>query len=338
MSTRDSGRQPDVALLELVTGVWLGPALYAVTYLGVADAIRAGATHVDDIARAVGAHPGALYRAMRALTPAQVFEESAPRAFSNGPIGKLLESDAPYSMRALALLPPQGGREMVHSIKTGESSFERKHGMSFFEYLEKNPKSLQVHADAMNAMARRQARALLTVYDVTPFRTIVDVGGGQGAILREILHANPAARGILYDLPNAIKAATPKMQEARLSDRCECIAGSFLEAVPSGGDLYLLSSIVHDWDDEHALQILKNCRSVLSANAKLILLERIVPRDVDARSNSTLFLDLTMLVSMRGGRERTEDEFRALLERSKLRLNRTMPTDSWISVLEAVPD
>ncbi|WP_394830815.1 hypothetical protein LVJ94_30330 [Pendulispora rubella] len=338
MSTQHSVEQPDVALLELVAGVWLGPALYAVTSLGVADAIRNGSRHIEDIARTVGANSDALYRVMRALTASHVFEESAPRTFTNGSIGKLLESDTSGSMRALVLLPPQGGREMVHSVKTGESAFEHKHGMSLFDYLEKNPKSLKIHADAMNAMAGRFARAFLSAYDVAPFRTVVDVGGGQGAILREILQIHSRVRGILYDLPNAIAAATPKMHASGLAERCTCVPGNFFESVPAGGDLYLLSSVIHDWDDERAVRILKNCRSVLSDNQRLILLERIIPNEADERGGaaSTMLLDLMLLVTSTGGRERTEDEFRALLARADLRLNRTISTDSLVHVIEAV--
>lgn len=328
---------PALRLHQLGVGYWVSQALYVAAKLGVADALVGGPRPVDDIAAAVGADPGALHRLLRALAGCGVFTEIAPRSFGLTDLGELLRSDVPGSMRALAMTMELDWRAWEHllfSVRTGRNAFQEVHGEGFFAHLQRHPDKASVFDQAMTGFVTAYGMAVAAAYDFTPFRTLVDVGGGHGALLRVLLKGNPGLRGILFDQPAVVAGAARALEAAGLGDRCQCQGGDFFSAIPEGGDLYLLASILHDWDDEYSLTILKNCRRAISHHGRLLIIEMVIPEG-DAPFFGKL-LDLQMLVSF-GGRERTAAEYEDLLVQAGFRLARIIPTHAPPSVLEAEP-
>lgn len=204
--------------------------------------------------------------------------------------------------------------------------------MGLFEYLELHPESSKLYGEAMTSLSRAEAAALLSSYEFGATANVVDVGGGHGTLMMEILKAHPGARGVVYDLPTVVEVGAGRVAAAGLAERCSCVAGSFFERVPAGADVYVLASILHDWTDEEATVILNHLRTSMTAGSRLLVVERIVPSG-NERSFVKL-LDLVMLVSL-GGRERTLEEYRALLEGAGLKLTRAANTRFLVSVLEA---
>ncbi len=326
---------PSVALNQLMIGYWVSHALYVAAKFGVADQLKDGSRSVDELANAVGAHAGALYRLLRALASLGVFTEVESRRFTITTMGACLQTGVPGSMRALALymdLDREAWSQLEHSVRTGETAFDHLHGMGFFAYLQKHPDEWKLFDEAMTGFVSQNIAAVMAAYDFTPFRKIIDVGGGHGALMTAILKASPESKGVIFDLPSVVEGAQKKIEAAGLSERCECNGGNFFESVPAGGDAYIMASIIHDWDDERAIAILKNCRLALSGRERLLLVEMVIPPG-DAPFFGKL-LDLEMLV-VAGGRERTEAEYRALLAAADFRLTRVVPTHSLASVIEA---
>jgi precorrin-6B methylase 2 len=257
---------------------------------------------------------------LRALASLGVIDELEPGRFTLNKFGAQLRAGVPDSVRNLALMYGsevwRSWSELRCSVLTGTPAFHHVFGMEFFEYFAKNPKQAAVFNEAMAEVTRQVAKAVVTVYDFTPFSTIVDVGGGNGTLVAGILKAAPKLHGIVFDSPSGSAEATHQLQASGLVGRCEVIAGDFLRSLPRGADAYILKSIIHDWDDELSSTILKNCREVISPVGKLLLIERVMPARIDASEwhQRRAMLDLLMLVLL-GGRERTEDEFRALFRR-----------------------
>jgi hypothetical protein len=307
-----------------MTGHWTAQAIFVVAQLGVADYLADGPQHTDALARSVGAHPGALYRLLRALASVGVCTEVEPRCFALTPIGAYLQTGIAGSLRALALtgnvLDWQAWGQLVHSVKTGAPAFQHVHGMDPFTYFQHHPEVGTIFDAAMTGFVTENGLAVATAYDFTPFTTIVDVGGGHGALMVAILQASPATRGVLLELPKVLDGARATLEAAGLLSRCTCVAGDFFTSVPAGGDAYILASIIHDWDAERSVTILKNCRRAMSSDAPFF----------------GKWLDLEMLVCF-GGRERTEAEYQALLAAAGFQLTRLVPTHTPSSVIEAVP-
>lgn len=327
---------PPIALNTMMAGYWIARAIYAAAVLGVADHLAAGPALVGDVAKAVGAHEESLYRTLRALASVGVFAETEPRTFALTPMASCLQT-GPGSLRALSLfdqLQYVAFEDIVHSVKTGKTAFEHRHGQSLFEYLGKHPEDARQFDEGMSGFVNNNAAAVVAAYDFSRFGSIVDVGGGLGLLMGMILKANPEARGVLFDLPHVAERAKKRIADAGLSTRCEVVGGDFFKSVPSNGDAYLMASILHDWDDDRSIAILKACRQGAPKTAKLLLVEMVIPPG-DAFFFGKL-LDLNMLVVL-GGRERTEAEYRALLSAGGFRLDRIVPTPSLASVVEAVP-
>jgi len=320
----------------MISGFWLSRALYAAAKLGLADLLKDGPRTADELAKLSGTHPPSLYRVLRALASAGVFSEAPDARFSSTPLSSTLETDAPASLRGFAIAElgedhyPAWG-ELLHSVRTGETAFNRLFGMSVWEYRAQHPEDARIFDEAMASFTAAGNEAILKGYDFSPFRKIVDVGGGDGSLIAGILKTNPAAQGVVYDLPHAIIHAQQRLEAAGLRNRCQAVAGDFFESVPNGGDAYVLKWIIHDWDDERAVTILSNCRRAMPEQAKLLLIEAVIPPG-DAPSFHK-FMDLNMLV-MTGGRERTEAEYRALLAPADLNLTKIIATRSEMSVLE----
>nr|WP_231976659.1 acetylserotonin O-methyltransferase [Mycobacterium sp. E740] len=328
-----------VAILEMATGAWTTQTMYAAAKLGVADQLANGPARAADVAERVGADPDALYRLMRALASKGLLDHRRDDTFSLTRAGQAMRSDVPDSMRDMVLFIGHKARwedwgELLHSVQTGEPAAVKLRGMPYFEYLETDPELAQVFNNAMTATSGMTNEIALSQYDFTNFRLIVDVGGGHGLLLSTILKYAPQARGVVYDLPSVVSGAETTLKAAGVADRCTAQGGSFLESVPSGGDAYVMKNIIHDWDDESALTILRNIRTAIAPDGKLLLFEMVLPER--ATSFVGFQLDLEMLVTV-GGKERTRADYAELLRRAGFRLDSVTDTVTPISIVEASP-
>ena len=264
---------------------------------------------------------------MRALASLGLFSEDVQGRFSTTRLGRSLERDAPDSIHPLALMVGsawhwQSWGNLLHTVRTGEPAFSQVYGAEAYEYFAEHPADGAIFDAHIEAYGRQAAQAALG-YDFTGIGTVVDVGGGYGAVLTAILRANPGLRSVLFDQPAVIEGARARIEEPAIADRCELVAGSFFEGVPEGGDLYLLASIVHNWDDARAVEILRSCRRAMPSTARLLLVELVIPPG-NAPADGK-FLDLQMMVIFPGGKERTSEEYRALLEAAGFRLDAGYP-------------
>jgi O-methyltransferase domain len=327
----------DDRLIQIGEMVFVAWALQVAATLGVPDAMSDRPRAVEEIASAAGVHAGALYRVLRLLGMHGVVHETSPRTFALTDLGEALRSDTPNSVRSWFVMNAPINRVLfeapLDSLRSGGPAFARVMGAPFFEYAAVDQAWGAVFDQAMGDVGHRTAAAVATAYDFRGVRRVVDVGGGTGTLISAILRAQPDIRGVIFDLPEVADRARAALTASGLADRCEVIPGSFLEAVPSGGDVYVLSWIIHDWDDSRAIAILRNCRRAMPSTARLLLIESVMPEgDTPHLSKS---MDIAMLVAL-GGQERTVPEYRALLGQSGLELRRVIPAGSTMSVFEAV--
>lgn len=329
---------PHAQTIQMVGGLVIARAIYALAELGVADHLKEGPLSADEIAQATGTHAPSLYRLLRTTAGLGFFTEAAGR-FSLTPLGDALRSDAPgharSSVRTLAgPIAWEALGEFLHSLKTGESGVEKAFGKPLFDYLGTEPEQAARFNETMIGFHGAEPPAVASAYDFSGVGRLVDVGGGTGNLLTTVLLANPELRGVLYDLPHVAQEARRQIESKGLSDRCEVTEGSFFESVPSGGDAYILSHIIHDWDEAKCLTILGNCRKAVGDGGRLLLVEMVIPEGDEMHPGK--FLDLMMLV-FTGGMERREGEYSALLAKAGFELTRVVPTQSAVSVVEARP-
>jgi hypothetical protein len=320
-----------------LAGAWVAQSMAVVARLDVADRLKAGPKTSTELASETGAHAPSLYRVMRALSSLGLFSEDERGRFSTTRLGRVLERDAPDSIHPMALMVGaewhwESWGRLLHTVQTGETAFGHVYGSEAYEYFARHPTDGAVFNAHIEAYARQAARAA-AAYDFGGARTVVDVGGGYGTVLTAVLRANPELRGVLFDQPEVIEAASPRIAESGLAGRCELVAGSFFDAVPEGGDVYLLSSIVHNWDDDRAIEIMRRCRRAMNGAGRLLLVELVLP--LGNRPADGKLLDLQMMVLFPGGRERTPNEYRALLAAAGFRLTRIIPTPQQMSLIEA---
>ena len=316
-------------LRRLINGHQLSQAICVAAELGVADLLADRARTSDDLAEATRTNADALYRLLRALASVGVLREEEGRLFALAPLGEALRSDAPDSIAPVAVhvgrpYVQEAWSALAESVRTGENAFRLVHGMSNWEYRAQRPDDNSIFDSYIAVGTRRSLPALLDAYDFGRFETIVDVGGGNGTFLSGLRAAHPSLRGIVFDQPHVVA-------ELDLGDGLEVVAGSFFESVPEGGDAYVLKSILHDWEDEEAVAIL---RAVRRSGGTLLVIERLLgpPNEgPDAK-----FSDLNMLVAP-GGRERTLDEYGALFEAAGYRLTGATPSAVDVHVLEGEP-
>lgn len=329
---------PQEQVARLASGYWHTQAIYVAAKLGLADLLRDGPQTADELAAATQTHPRALYRLLRALVSIGIFAEDDSHRFALTPMAECLRSDVTGSVRSLAIIRGEWQYEawgqLLHSIRTGACAFEKIYEQPLFDYLAAHPEKGKLFDEAMTGVHGRETAAMLDAYDFSGIGTLADIGGGNGEVLASILKRYLAMRGVLFDQPSVIERSRAKLKAARLSGRCEAVAGNFFLSVPSGADAYLMRHIIHDWDDAKSITILRNCRAAMKPNGKLLLVEGIVP--VGNEPSLSKFFDLAMMV-LPGGMERTESEYRQLLAASGFSLARIVPTKSWISVLEAEP-
>jgi len=328
---------PSIELMRLINGYQVSQALHVAAMLGVADQLKDGPKSYEIVAQACGAHPTSLYRLLRALAAIGVFREGDNKEFSLTPLGVCLTSDAPRSTRNYARwigTPGQWGSwgNLLHSIKSGESAVRFTYGTDAWTYRKEHPEEQAIFDSAMTGNSRSEAEAVLEAYDFSRFGCVVDVGGGQGLLLKTILLACPATRGILFDQPQVTASADQTLAE--LAERCQIVAGSFFDAVPENGDVYLMKVILHDWEDARSTEILRTCRRAMSHIATLIVIERVVgpPNEMP----ESKFSDLNMMVQY-GAMERTRQEFDELLKSGGFEITEVRPTRSPLSIIVAKP-
>jgi len=334
-------RQTELTILRIAQGYQLSQALYVAAELGVADALDGGPFGVDQLAASVEARPDGLRRVLRALIAAGVFTELDDGRIALDDTARELQSDAPGRTRDVVLNFGEemyrAFGEMLHTVRTGETAFDVLYGKPLFEYYASHPE-----AEASGS-ARMRARSLPVIQELAALglgagaSTVTDVGGGIGTVITALLQADDDLRGVLYERPTVASLARVHLAEHGVDARCEVVEGDFFSEVPEGADLYLLKSVLHDWDDERCHTILQNCRAAMHDGARLAIVEFVLP-DTMASDPSLLpgaLLDLIMLTYV-GGRERTESEFAQLLQEAGLRLDRLTPLEAGPSVLEAV--
>lgn len=307
--------------------------------LRIADMLKDGPRNSEELAAATGTRSRPLYRVLRALASVGVLNESLDHRFALTAVGSMLRSDLPDSLRSWVLYTGEpwnlrAWQEILHSVRTDEPAWDRAHGMPFFEYLSQHSDASAIFDAAMTNFSRWDAAVVPTAYDFSQVRTLIDIGGGQGALLVSILKMNPTLRGVLYDQTHVVERARQLIEAERLTSRCEVVAGDFFESVPSRADAYLLKYIIHDWKDDRAQVILTNCRRAMTKGATLLLIEMIVPSPAESHLAKTS--DVEMLV-MLGSPERTVDEYEVLLNRAEFRLDRVVPTAEAMSIIEATP-
>jgi len=326
------------ALFEMATAYWLSQAIYVAAKLGIADLLKDGPQSCVALANSTGSDVASLFRLMRALSSVGIFSQLGRDRFALSRLAESLQAEVHGSLRAMVItigeIHYQACGNLLHSVQTGSPAFNNVFGASLFDYLRQNVDAADAFDQGMANVSSMLAYAVLMAYDFAGISSIIDIGGGQGKLLEKILQFNPDIRGTVFDTASTIERATQQLGDNAWRRRCSYVTGDFFTSVPQGADTYLLSGVIHDWDDKRALTILRNCRKAMTENSKLLLVDMIVP-DAASASFSKL-LDLNMLV-MNGGRERTKAEFCALLKAADYKLTRIIPTMAPQSVIEAMP-
>jgi hypothetical protein len=322
-------------LFQMATSYWLSQAIYVAAKLGIADLLGNGPKSAAQLAAATSSDSESLFRVLRALSSADVLSQIDENRFALARAGNALRSDLPGSLRRIVItlgeIHYQACGELLHTVKTGSPAFDRVFGTSLFEYLQQHPAAGVAFNQGMTDLSSLLAYAVLLAYDFSEISSIVDVGGGEGRLLKSILEVYPEMMGTVFDLPNE-RCST--RCNANGSGRYSYVPGNFFDSVPENAQAYLLCGVLHDWSDELAGVVLRNCRKAMATNARLLILETIVP-ETNSRSFSKL-LDINMM-AMTSGRERTKSEFRALLDAADFTVTRIISTMAPQSIVEARP-
>ncbi|WP_245681954.1 acetylserotonin O-methyltransferase [Actinomadura kijaniata] len=331
-------------MVGLVFGSMAAQVVAAAARLGLADLIGDGERTSAALARELDAHEQATLRLLRAMAALDLLTEREPGVFALTPAGALLRTDRPDSVDSFvrmftdpAML--RAWEHLDHSVRTGRTAFDEVFGKDFFAHLKDDPELSARFNASMSQGTRLTAAALPGHYDFGRFRTVVDVGGGDGTLLAAILDAHPSLRGVLFDSPEGLAQAGKTLRDRGVAERCTLETGDFFAAVPPGGDLYLLKSVIHDWDEERAATILRHCREVIPDEGRLLIVEPVMPPVVDPSAPGLMYLsDLNMLVNV-GGRERTRTDFATLCERAGFTLTEAtpLPPQNAFHLIEAAP-
>jgi O-methyltransferase domain/Dimerisation domain len=328
---------PHTQLVQMAHAHWVSHIAYVAAKLSLADHLANGPKSAEEVARETNSHAHSLYRLMRTLANLGILTEDEAHCFALTPLGEALKTGAPGSARATILTIASewwvhGFGHLLYSVQTGKSGFEKALGMPIFDWLASHPEDASLFSETMIGFHGAEPAAVAAAYDFSGLTTIVDVGGATGHLLTTILTDYPSARGILFDLPHVVRDAPALIEGRGLTDRVNIEVGNFFESVPSGGDAYLLSHIIHDWSEGQCLTILENCRRAMNSGGRLLIIEMVLPPGNTPHPGK--MLDMMMLVGP-GGQERTEEEYGALLGKAGLRLTRVAPTESPVSVVEA---
>jgi O-methyltransferase domain/Dimerisation domain len=331
---------PPMAMLRFLGGFRIARIMYVVAELGIADLLADGPKTIAELAQATETHQLSLYRVLRALASVGIFAEDETGKFRLTPSSEFLQADSPNSLKASVILFGQDWHwetwgELLYSIKTGEPAFDHLYGMGLFEFFQK-PQICGVAQESKTSISYRATQSLLDNYDFSRADCVVQLGcfSGVKATLIPLLEANPELTGICLDFPTAIENDCQVVQATGMLECCKLVAGDCTESVPPGGDIYLLLFVVHNWDDKGALKILQNCRQRMTPQAKLLLVESIMPLGNDPFIGK--LIDIQSLLTTPGGYERTESEYRSLLSRAGFDVTKIIPTQTSNSIIEAV--
>jgi hypothetical protein len=330
---------PDAQLLQLSSGAFLAQAIYVAAKLGIADLLADGPKTAEFLSVATSTDERSLYRVLRSLASVGAFQEVDGRSFANSAMTETLRSDHPRSTRDLTIWLNEEEHwriygHLMYSVKTGKPSWDHVHGEPVFPYLFNTNKELgEIFNRAMTSFSHQSIGPVLAAYDFAGAGTIADIAGGYGHLLAAVLAANPTAKGVLFDLPAVLQGAPQMLDAYGVADRVELVEGDFFTAIPVKADLYMLKHIIHDWYDDNNQKILRNIRENMADDAKVLIIDAVVPEGNEPHFSK--IIDLEMLMTP-GGVERTPTEFAELLEKSGFKLNRIIPTQGLISIVEAV--
>ena len=330
---------PHLQLIQMGVASWVSAVVYAAAKLGIADHLTAGPRSAVELASTTRTHAPSLHRLMRTLAGLGILTERDAQRFALTPLGEALKTGAPGSARAtlMAFCGPafwHSWEEILYSLETGKTGFEKACGMPLFEYLAQHPEEASYFSEAMVGFHGSEPPAVARACDFSGVTTVVDVGGATGNMLAAILSRHAALRGVLFDRPHVVSDAPALLKARGVEARVTIEAGDFFERVPPGGDAYLLSHIIHDWNEDQCLTILGHCRNVMKPDGRLLIVETVLPTGDTPHQGKVQ--DMVMLV-VPGGQERTEAEYATLLGKAGFRLSRVVPTESVVSVVEAVP-
>ena len=328
---------PRDELNRMIAGFWATQAIHVAVRLHVPDLLASGPQTAEDLAAETDTHARSLYRLLRALSSSGVFLEDAEKRFALTPLSECLLGNTAGSLSALAWMRGdwqyRAWGDLLHNVQTGETAFEHVFGEPLFEFLRHNPENAAIFDQGMVGVHGRETEAMLAAFDFSDIRVLADIGGGNGSVLAAVLAKHPSLQAILFDRADVIDRAKANLTQAGVAERVQFIAGDFFQSVPSGADAYFLRHIIHDWDDQQATTILKNCRAVMPSDGRLLLAEFVLPDGPEPFHGK--WFDLAMMV-VTGGQERTETEYRRLLDMGGFAWRRVVPTASELSVIEAI--
>jgi O-methyltransferase len=328
---------PEAQIVEMVMAQFVSRLIHLTAMLRLPDHLADGPKTAEELAQLTATHAPALYRVMRTLASLGVFTEDDSHRFALRPLGEALKSGTPSHAAALIMggdIIARSLDSLLYSVQTGKTGFQKSLGMPLFDWLGSHPAEASLFNQTMVGIHGMEPPAVAAAYDFSVFKTVADVGGSTGNLLTTILARHPAPRGILFDLPHVVSHAPAFIAQRGLTDRIQIEAGSFFDRVPPGADAYILSHIIHDWNQEQCLTILGHCRRAMGADGRLLLVEMVLPPGDTPHPGK--MLDIAML-AVPGGEERTEAEYAALLDQAGFRFTRVVPTASLVSIVEAAP-
>jgi hypothetical protein len=329
---------PPVELVQMLFGFAASRAIGVTAELGIADLLKDGPKTAEELAQRTNVHARSLYRVLRACASIGVFSEDSENKFSLTPLAEPLLSDVPGSLKAFAEFITsdwvyQMWTGLPYSVKTGEPAFEKVFGMHVFDYFLNNKEAAKIFNEAMTSNTKFSNAAVVNGYDFSSLSKLVDVGGGHGFLLASILGKYPNLKGVLFDTPAVVAGAETLLADHGIRERCEIVGGNFFESIPGGADAYILKHVIHDWNDEECVTILRNCQKAMKEDGKVLIIEEIILEGNEPSPGK--FVDLQMLV-VASGCERTEKEYRQLLDKAGFELSRIVPTMSPFSVIECI--
>lgn len=324
-------------LSQMIFGGFLQQSISVVAKLGISDLLQSGPTGIEELADVTHTHGPSLYRLLRALSGVGIYKELDGKRFELDVLGNFLQTDVEGSLRGFAIMIGEAWHrgswnQLMHTVKTGETAFQKVYGAKVFEYFTNNKEAGEIFNNAMSGLSK-DIGGVLAAYDFSAFERVIDIGGGHGSLIAELLKQNPRVQGGVFDLSVVIEGTRKLIKEAGLENRCQCLPGSFFDFIPSGADAYIMKNIIHDWNDEEAVQILRNCQPAIGDHGKLLLIETVIKEK--EKSPIPLFMDLEMMV-MATGKERTELEFKELFAKAGFTLTRIIPAPSHLSIIEGI--
>ena len=328
---------PEQQMMQFILGKWISKPIYVAAKLGISDILEKGHRNIVELAEITTTMADPLYRMMRALAGVGIFTEIESRVFQNTPLSECLKKDR---LKFAALMFESDWHNniwdnLMYSIQTGKPSFEKVFAKPAFEWFGENPKEAEIFNGANSFKAVFTHKIIVDHFDFSKVIALTDVGGGLGSLLVEILKANSHMKGTVAELPETVPQIIKIIKENKLENRMSAVKCDFFKEIPGGSDAYLLSHILHDWPDEKCINILKTCRKAMNSKGKLLIVEGIIPPGNEFSISK--LLDLEVLL-MGGGCERTEDEFRDLLNRSGFDLSQVIHTGESISIIEGIPE